>query len=946
MCLKLGFRDQITSTTKSDPSLVGNFPMDPFSISVGALQVASVCSQITIAIIKWVGDVRTVEARIRGFYEEVLALQSTYEGLEESLRTPIMLEAARTANQSSDGSHLWGQVRVALDDSMKTMNRIRRVLDEISKHTGPLRSVRKQLHESLTNGELSRLRQRVQFFNATISLPIQMVCVMLQLEQRGMSADHQRQLDARFFSLEKTMRDLIRQLTQPSRTSTMISGSTLIVGATDETADARGKDSYLSFAKKILSSASAAASTRSSFSVVSPEIDPPPLIELATAPPPYRQQPYQDRTREWIPAPVLPNINLQTEAQAPSDLPPAVPPESPMPRGKSYEVAYKLAHTHLKLGQEKADQNNHESAEKSFRKGLELLAKHDFSGRIAFQPAEVVLKLSHSCLKQQKYVDAINLLTPVAARETSVFPNNIRGSSTSVHPGTKEEILQALAASHMLGEVYRQQGNFEQAKEHALKAFLDRTDELGEHNEKTLESVRLVIGVYRDMGDDEEAEAYEYFLSPESPVPKPDTPTLPYRHVATTEDETAVASGSPPPSEVAVVEPAQPSKVSRPSLAWPFRGKRKTSKTNHEQQPRADSSRHSFSRSTTLDNTHLSSVYLPSDRTETRHLSSPSDTSHGRTNSYVDDNSTAPSSSRMTRSPSIKSLEPTFEAVKQLCVEGKHSKAAKLGTSFLEGYNSNVFVIRASALEKNIEKSGNKGLGGTGQGYSPLHFFCELKVECVDEVRLLLKYGADPNAIAYKAGFTKSNSPDVLSPLHSAIQRGHTAIAKLLLESKDLTPDIKDGAGYYPLLAACRYRNYAVVKGLLDRAPKSIPRESDLPSSWYGNSVLHDAARHCDLRLVEMLLATGLFDVNQQDKFGKTPLIHAVIKADVADPFDRANMVSERKQVVEKLLGAGADSSCVDIMGMTASSYAGRERENEGSRELVAVLGLVRHEMA
>ena len=915
--------------------------MDPFSISVGALQIASVCGSVTIQIIKWVGDVRTVDARIKGFYDEILALQATYEGLEESLRSPLMIEAARIANQTSDGAHLWGQVRVALDDSLKTATRVKVVLDEISKHTGPLRSVKKQLHESLTNGELSRLRQRVQFFNATISLPIQMVCVMLQLEQRGMSADHQRQLDAKFFSLEMMMRDMIRQLTQPSRTPTMISGSTLIVGSTDDAADGKGKDSYLSFAKKILSSASAAASTRSSLSTISPQIEPPPPIELASGPPPYDQQPLQDRTREWIAAPSLPGANLQVES--PSELPPAVPPESPMPRGKSYEVAYKLTHTHLKLGQEKADQDNHESAERSFRKALDLLAKHDFSGRIAFQPAEVVLKLSNSCLQQQKYAEAIDLLTPVAAREANVFPN-ITGATQPTD--SRPDTLLALAASHMLGEVYRQQGQFEQAKEHALKAFLERTDELGEDNEKTLESVRLVIEVYRSMGDEEEAEAYQVFLTPQSPTQKARAMPQPVRPVAATEDETAVASMSPPPSEIAVLSTAQPSKE-KPSFASRIRNMRKTSQANPVHRQSADSQRLSFSRTPTLEDTYLSSVYLPNmSRSDTRHLSSPSETSHGRTNSYIEDTSTAPSSARLERSPSTKTLEPTFQAVQQLCIEGKLSKAVKLAIGFLEGYNSNVFVIRRDALEKNIKESDGKGLAGTGYGYSPIHFFCELKEECVDEVSLLLKYGADVNAIAYKAAYTASNSPDVLSPLHSAIARGHTNIAKLLLDSKDLKPDIMDGRGYYPLLAACRYRNYTVVKGLLNRAPKSIPRESELPASWYGNSVLHDAARHCDSKLVEILLATGLFDINQQDKFGKTPLMHAVIKSDAPDPVERYKMVLERRQVVEKLLEAGADRNCIDVKGMTARSYADRERESEGSRELVSVLGEVRYEMA
>jgi tetratricopeptide (TPR) repeat protein len=923
--------------------------MDPFSIITGSLQVASVCSQCTITIIKWVGDVRTVDQRIRGFYDEVIALKATYEGLEESLRSPLMVEAARVANQTSDGAHLWTQVRIALDDSTKTMKRIKHVLDDISKHTGPLRRVKSQLTESLTNGELSRLRQRIQFFNATISLPIQMVCVMLQLEQRGMSTEHQRQLDAKFASIELTMRQLIQQLSQPNRTPTMMSGSTLIVGTTDDAVDAGGRDNYLSFAKKILSTASAAASTRaaSTQSSQSTVFDAAPLSELGGGGPPAYAQHQHDRRRtipDWIPAPTHSGTDLLTDLQSPTSL---ASPESPVQRSKSYEVAYKLAHTHLKLGQEKADQENHESAERSFRKALGLLKKHDFSGRIAFQPAEVVLLLSHSCLQQKKYAEAIDLLKPVAARQTNIFPRDDEGrspdGSSQTPAGLRPDTLQALAASHMLGEVYRQQGDFEQAKEHALKAFMERTDELGEQDAKTLESVRLVIGVYRDMGDEEEAEAYEVFLTPAPPAQRTEARPQPPREVAATEDETVVASLSPPASDIAAPTPLN--RPSRTSFATRLRNIGRTSQPNVGRGPsNTDVHRYSFSRATTLEDTFHETVFLPAPRIDTRRISSPSETSHEPTSSFFDDASTAPSSARIERSPSIKTLEPTFQAVQQLCAEGKFGKAIKIAISFLETYNSRVFIIRKDALEKNIREGGSKGLAATGHGYSPIHFFCELKEECVDEVSLLIKYGVDVNAVAYKAGFTGTTSPHILTPLNLSINKGHTNIAKLILESKDLKPDMQDGDGLYPLLAACRKQNYTVVKGLLNHAPKSIPRQ--FPTSWYGNSVLHDAARHCDPTLVDILLDTGLFDIDQQDKFGKTPLMHAVIKSDVNNPFEKAKMVLNRQVVVERLLEAGADKSLMDHKSLTAKAYADRERESEGSRELISVLGNVRYEMA
>ena len=159
--------------------------MDPLSITLGAFQIAGACGVCTTTIIKWVIDVRTTDARIREFYNEVLSLRSTYEGLEKSLRTPLMLEAARVASKTSDGAHLWQQVQTALDDSMKTILRINAVLDRISRTTGIMKRLRTQLQESLKEGELSRLRDRVKMFNATISLPIQMVCVMFAIGAEG-----------------------------------------------------------------------------------------------------------------------------------------------------------------------------------------------------------------------------------------------------------------------------------------------------------------------------------------------------------------------------------------------------------------------------------------------------------------------------------------------------------------------------------------------------------------------------------------------------------------------------------------------------------------------------------------------------------------------------------------------------------------------------------------
>ena len=740
----------------------------------------------------------------------------------------------------------------------------------------------------------------------------------------------------------------MRQLLTQSDRVSMYSGSTLLVGTADGQTGYSGKETYLSFAKKMLSTASAAASTRSSLSTVSPQIDPPPLIELGGSSP--SQLPDRRRTiADWIP-PDMSTPNLMDMSRSASMS--TMPPDMPQPKSKLFEVAYKLTQQHLRLGQEKTEKNEHESAERCFRRALQLLEKHDFADRIAFQPAEVVLMLSNACLMQKKYDEAIGLLDPVAERESDIFPRSgSRAASTSQQPPDK---LQALAASHMLGEVYKQKGDYESAKEHSLTAFMERTDELGEHDEKTLESVRLVIEVYRAMGDEEEAEAYEVFLAPApaKQVRSHISSSRESREIVYSDEQTAVPSISPPPSEVIISSPIiQDRKTGRPSFTSRFKTLTKPSQTSLAQ-PTSHPEQHrkSFSRAATLDNASHDPGFLNPRHLSTSHLSSPSETSYERTNSYMDDDSTAPSSARLERTSSTRLVEPTFQAVEQLCDNGDFTKAAKIALKFLKGYESNAFIytVRKDELEKNIRKGAGKGLASTGEGYSPLHYFCELKDECVDEVALILKYGADPNAAAYKAGFTSSSSTGILTPLNLAINRGHNQISRLLLETKGIRTDVKDANGLYPLLAACRSRQYETVKLLLNHAPHSIPTE--YPADWYGCSPLHDAARHCDLALVEIFLSRrdidrDLLNVNLQDKFGKTPLMHAIIKTDVSDPQKKARWTKERMAVVEALLEAGADAQVVDNKGNSARKYADLEGGQEG-KMLADLVGEVRYEMA
>ena len=147
--------------------------MDPLSITVGALQIISFCTQCA----GWIANLKTVDERIQSFASEIEKLSATHEALRKAFQSPAMIAVARAAEESAGGD-LWKQITRSLDDCRNTMAEVKKILDYIDGNSkGLLRRPQKQLRESLASGDLANLRQRIQFFNSTISLPLQMMTV-------------------------------------------------------------------------------------------------------------------------------------------------------------------------------------------------------------------------------------------------------------------------------------------------------------------------------------------------------------------------------------------------------------------------------------------------------------------------------------------------------------------------------------------------------------------------------------------------------------------------------------------------------------------------------------------------------------------------------------------------------------------------------------------------
>lgn len=937
--------------------------MEVVGALASSLQIVSQCTQVTITIIKWIEQVRTVDERIESFVHEVNTLRTTYEAMRCTLNDPALKEASKIAD-TDGGGHLWSQFRTTLYDCERTILAIVNVLRRIHANKSAFRPVIKQLRENLSSGELCRLREQVIMFHTTLQLPMQMLTLTTQLRQNEMTASLQMQISEQFSILRAGIERVERishGLRNPQKKASL-GGETIVGDPTHDKTYFENIDNYVGTAKKFLDSATVVASTKS---LSAPSIRPyEEDISLVEG---------ERRGSAFAPLSVP---KFQSITQYVDDLPlagPAMTPlvsetESVLDHAQSHvdesddeddEVDYQVLRHLLDQAHIELEQGNYAAGEDNLRSALPIAQRNNFASRTAVFPIDIELMLGECLVRQEKLDEAINILVPITeqAHARNITPQSSAASTFShAAAGSKG---QALSAHHLLGEAYLQQPDLIHAETHALQAFKGRKKLLGNGHPKTLESVELVIKMYTAKGQKPLADAHRQFLKPALAVQEARTAPL---------SPSSSNTSSPPPAEplgIAIESP--PTRARR----QPFRSMFGRSE-RHEQPPtsmpisRSGSGPSPFliaeefnQLSTSPHDTsslHRGSEAASLSRPQRRQSSISTDSQpnlqrHVTTSDIAALNmsfsmSHQRSGSALSKAPTLyagmshKEMQEKFDEVAAKCREAKHTKAADLGKTILRRYDpeSAIFVHREAELERNIKKSGKLGLAGTGCGFAPLHFFCSLKFEAVQEIEILLQQGADVNAVAYKAGFGRMGG---FTSLHLAIGRGHKQIVDILLRyGATWNPEIlQNGQDYNvdrdqwnPLLLACYQGRTEMVKSLLEHGMQV--KEDEFPQkSWHGNSLLHEAAFKCDLDMVKLLMrmshqhgniSSGYSFIGrpgQIDGFGMTPLMHAIDLRDAKD----------QKLVIRKLNHRVA---CLKIM-LDDERHLECHTEDTGSDEVV-----------
>lgn len=174
------------------------------------------------------------------------------------------------------------------------------------------------------------------------------------------------------------------------------------------------------------------------------------------------------------------------------------------------------------------------------------------------------------------------------------------------------------------------------------------------------------------------------------------------------------------------------------------------------------------------------------------------------------------------------------------------------------------------------------------QAANPADWWVYVANDYPDDIRDLLKQGADPN-VRYKNG---------QPALMRAVVDGAWKVFDVIAADKRTDVNAANPAGETPLM-------YLAIAGQTERAKKLIARGAQV--NRLGWTPLHYAASKGQLEMARLLLAQHAMP-NAPAPNGETPLMMAAL--------------SGRQPMVELLLKSGADVGTRDTKGQTAADWA------------------------
>lgn len=147
--------------------------MDPLSITVATIGLATFCGQAVNILLQFAGQSRSVDFTIKNFADEVSNLDRVLKSITASSKDRSITSLA--AGTGHEAQH-WRDVLTSLGDCRSCMTRLVKILEKLEGGDGNIfKRTKKQLRLSIESGEIAVLRRQILSFTQTMQISLQML---------------------------------------------------------------------------------------------------------------------------------------------------------------------------------------------------------------------------------------------------------------------------------------------------------------------------------------------------------------------------------------------------------------------------------------------------------------------------------------------------------------------------------------------------------------------------------------------------------------------------------------------------------------------------------------------------------------------------------------------------------------------------------------------------
>ena len=144
-------------------------------MTAGSISIIHLCARTTISLARWMGTRQTTNEHINTLCAEIRALSATYDALNNKLRSPTVASAAESLQRISDGG-IWQHIAMSIKDCEKTLVVLNQILNKYNADSTDLfQHTYRLFGQSMTNGDISRLRLRIPIFDMVLAFLLQLM---------------------------------------------------------------------------------------------------------------------------------------------------------------------------------------------------------------------------------------------------------------------------------------------------------------------------------------------------------------------------------------------------------------------------------------------------------------------------------------------------------------------------------------------------------------------------------------------------------------------------------------------------------------------------------------------------------------------------------------------------------------------------------------------------